>query len=93
MVAQIAAITTSTNMPPEVKRLGRMLKRWATQITNWHTHRVSNGPTEGANNMIKLAKRIGYGFHNFHNYRIRALLYAGRPNWQLLNTIQPAQVR
>ncbi len=26
---------------------------------------------------------------NFDNYRIRALLYAGRPNWELLDTITP----
>ncbi len=43
--------------------------------------------------MIKLAKRIGFGFRSFQNYRIRALLYTGRPNWDLLNTAQPAQNR
>lgn len=43
--------------------------------------------------MIKLAKRIGVGFRNFHIYRIRALLYAGKPNWHLLNTLVPAQIR
>jgi hypothetical protein len=26
---------------------------------------------------------------NFPHYRIRALLYAGRPNWALLDTITP----
>jgi hypothetical protein len=26
---------------------------------------------------------------NFRNYRIRALLYAGRPNWHLLATVTP----
>jgi transposase len=37
-----------------------------------------NGPTEALNNLIK---RIGFGFRNFENYRIRAVLYAGKPNW------------
>jgi hypothetical protein len=37
--------------------------------------RVSNGPTEALNNLIKRIKRIGFGFRNFENYRIRALLY------------------
>jgi len=45
---------------------------------------VSNGPTEAVNNLIKRIKRIGFGFRNFTNYRIRALLYAGKPNWDLL---------
>jgi hypothetical protein len=26
---------------------------------------------------------------SFRNYRIRALLYAGKPNWSLLATITP----
>jgi len=34
-------------------------------------------------------KRVAFGFTNFNNYRIRALLYAGKPNWRLLNTITP----
>ena len=31
--------------------------------------------------------RIGFGFRNFENYRIRALLYAGKPNWRVLGSI------
>jgi hypothetical protein len=27
---------------------------------------------------------------NFRNWRIRVLLYAGRPNWSLLTTTAPA---
>jgi transposase len=30
---------------------------------------------------------IGFGFRNFENYRIRALLYAGKPNWRVLGSI------
>ncbi len=48
---------------------------------------MSNGPTEALNNLIKRIKRIGFGFRNFHNYRIRALLYAGKPNWRVLGSI------
>ncbi len=36
---------------------------------------------------IKRIKRIGFGFRNFENYRIRALLYAGKPNWRVLGSI------
>ena len=50
---------------------------------------MSNGPTEAANNLIKRVKRVAFGFRRFANYRIRALLYAGRPNWDLLATITP----
>jgi len=53
------------------------------------TAHVTNGPTEAANNLIKRIKRIACGFRRFRNYRIRALLYAGRPNWDLLPAITP----
>jgi hypothetical protein len=43
----------------------------------------------GLNNLIKRIKRVGFGFRRFRNYRVRALLYAGRPNWDLLATITP----
>ena len=46
-------------------------------------------PSEAANNLIKRIKRIGFGFTRFRNYRVRVLLYAGRPNWDLLATITP----
>ncbi len=62
--------------------------------------RVSDGPTEALNNLIKRIKRIGFGFRNFENYRIRALLYAGQPelacarlNRRPLNGRDPDQIR
>ncbi len=61
----------------------------AAQITNWHHARYTNAATEAVNNLIKRIKRIGFGFRNFANYRIRALLYAGKPNWKLLPTLTP----
>jgi transposase len=74
-------------MPPEVQRLGRTIRGWFDKIVNFHLARISNGPTEALNNLIKRIKRIGFGFRNFENYRIRALLYAGRPNWRVLGSI------
>ena len=49
--------------------------------------RVTNAPTEAHNNLIKRIKQIGFGFRNFENYRIRALLHAGKPNWLALGSI------
>ena len=42
-----------------------------------------------ANNLAKRVKRAAFGFTNFNNYRIRVLLYAGKPNWTLLDTLTP----
>jgi transposase len=75
--------------PSEVRSLGRTLIRWRDQIAAWHRAHVSNGPTETANNLIKRIKRVAFGFTRFTNYRIRVLLYAGKPNWDLLATITP----
>ena len=74
-------------MPFELRKLGGTLDRWFDKICNFHIARVSNGPTEALNNLIKRIKRIGFGFRNFRNYRVRALLYAGKPNWRVLGSI------
>ena len=92
-VAQLGEDLQDDSCPPETRSLGRTLIRWHAQIVAWHQARVSNGPTEAVNNLIKRIKRIGFGFRRFRNYRIRALLYAGRPNWNLLATITPAEIR
>lgn len=77
------------DMPRELQQLGRTLKRWANQIVAWHSAQVSNGPTEAMNSLIKRVKRVGFGFRRFRNYRLRVLLYAGRPNWNQLATLTP----
>ena len=81
--------TRDESCPPEVNKLGRTIARWCSPITNWHLSKVTNGPTEALNNLIKRVKRAAFGFRNFANYRIRALLYAGKPNWDLLPAVTP----
>lgn len=88
-VTELARDLQHEDLPPEVRQLGRTLRRWRHQIAAWHQAHLSNGPTEAANNLVKRIKRVGFGFTNFRNYRVRVLLYAGRPNWALLPTITP----
>ena len=88
-VTRLGADLQDNSCPPEVRQLGRTITRWRHEIAAWHQAHVSNGPTEAANNLIKVVKRIAFGFTSFRNYRIRTLLYAGRPNWDLLATITP----
>jgi transposase len=85
-VAQLGIDLQDESCPPEVQRLGRTISRWRHQIAAWHQARHTNGPTEAVNNLIKRIKRVAFGITNWTNYRTRALLYAGRPNWSLLNT-------
>jgi transposase len=78
---------TKRSAPFEVQRLAKTLSNWFDPILAWHEARVSNGPTEGMNNLLKRVKRVAFGFTNFENFRIRALLYAGKPNFRVLDSI------
>jgi transposase len=88
-VDQLGIDLQDESCPPEVRSLGRTIVRWRDQIVAWHQALVSNGPTEAVNNLIKRIKRIGFGFRRFAHYRIRVLLYAGKPNWDLLANVTP----
>ena len=48
--------------------------RWYGEICGYFGAKTSNGMVEGINNKLKLIKRLGYGFRNFANYKVRALL-------------------
>lgn len=87
MLQELKAHCLKKAMPPEIQKLGRTINKWFDKLCNYHIAKVSNGPTEALNNLIKRIKRIGFGFRNFENYRIRALLYAGKPNWRVLGSI------
>lgn len=50
------------------------MERFLPYIENALIYRVSNGPTEGMYNKIKLIKRTGYGYASFRNFRARILL-------------------
>ena len=63
--------------PPEIQQLGRTIVRWPHQIADWHRSRVSNGPTEAINLLIKQVKRSGRRFRNLATYRLRILLAGG----------------
>jgi len=86
-VTQLGGDLQDADYPPEARSLGRTLIRWRTEIAAWHVAHVSNGPTEAVNNLIKRVKRAAFGFSNFRNYRVRSLLYAGKPDWAQLNLI------
>jgi len=57
------------------KSIGTMV-RWFGEVVGYFDDRTTNGTVEGINNKLKLIKRLGYGFRNFSNFRLRSLL-----NW------------
>ena len=58
----------------EFKRCVSTLREWHEYISNYFKYNYSNGPTEGKNNLIKVIKRISFGFRNFNNFRNRILI-------------------
>jgi len=57
-VDEIIRDFTDGEMPLEVRRLGRTIKRWRDQILAWHRSHVTNGPTEAINNLVKRVTRV-----------------------------------
>lgn len=57
------------------KSIGTMV-RWFAEVVGYFDGKTTSGTVEGINNKLKLIKRLGYGFRNFSNFRLRSLL-----NW------------
>ena len=55
------------------KSIGTIV-RWFGEIVGYFDNRTTSGTVEGINNKLKLIKRLGYGFRNFENFRLRSLL-------------------
>ena len=53
---------------------GCYIKRWLAEIVGYFEQRTTNAIVEGINNKLKLLKRSGFGFRNFNNFQLRALL-------------------
>lgn len=58
---------------PELASLRRTLMSWRKEILAYFDTRLTNAITEGFNNKAKIVKRMGYGYKNFRNYRLRLL--------------------
>lgn len=75
---------------PEARRLARTVRRWQAPILAWHhTGGTSSARVEAVNLLIKKVKRVGHGFRNYRNYRLRLLLHCG-VTWQ---TPRAARIR
>lgn len=66
--------TKRVRLPKRARKTIQTLERFLPYIQNALTYTVSNGPTEGMNNKIKLIKRTGYGYSSFLNLRARILV-------------------
>jgi transposase len=68
---------------PECDRLARTIRRWEAAVLAYYaTDGLSNAKTEAINGLMKKVQRIGHGFRNLNNYRLRLLLHCGGATWQ-----------
>jgi transposase len=57
----------------ELKTLRKTLMRWRKEILAYFETGLTNGRTEGYNNLAKLIQRRAFGYKSFENYRLRLL--------------------
>jgi len=66
-----------THSHKDVKRVGRTLRKWDSEIINsfsfFNGARVSNGPIESRNNTIKLLIHNAAGYRNFNHLKSRVI--------------------
>ncbi len=67
----------------EADRLARTIRRWEDAVLAYYrSDGLSNARTEAVNGLMKKIKRVGHGFRNLANYRLRQLLHCGGAAWQ-----------
>lgn len=57
----------------EFEKCAATYRNWSKEILNAFKYGITNGPTEGFNNRIKVLKRTSYGIRNFERFRTRIL--------------------
>jgi transposase len=58
---------------PEIRTLRQTLMKWREEILNYFLTGLTNGRTEGYNNLAKLVQKRAFGYKSFRNYRLRLL--------------------
>ena len=67
--------TAERSQLKEFEKCAATYRHWSKEILNAFKYsHISNGPTEGFNNKIKVLKRTSYGIRNFNHFRTRILL-------------------
>jgi transposase len=60
-----------------LKKFAKTVKKKLHNILNWFDHPVSNGKSEGINNVIKTLLKRGYGYKDFEYFRLKVLQKGG----------------
>ena len=71
--------TKLTALPKPCQKAQRTLRNHREEIERSFEQPYNNGSLEGTNNVIKTIKRVAFGFRSFPNFRLRILLVAKSP--------------
>lgn len=63
----------ATSKLKEIQTLRKTLMKWREPILAYFFTGLTNGRTEGYNNLAKLIQRRAFGYKSFENYRLRLL--------------------
>lgn len=66
--------TKHVDICPQMEAVLKTFRKQENYIINALSYSFSNGRLEGTNNLIKVIKRIAFGYRNFFNFRSRILL-------------------
>ena len=72
-----------TALSQPLRKTQRTLRNHQNEIKRSFETFYSNGPLEGTNNLIKVIKRIAFGYRSFYNFRLRILLVAKNPHFKI----------
>jgi len=65
------------SMRAELTTLHGTIQRWRPHITTYFDTRLSTAMAEGFHTVVKLIKRISFGFRNVSRYRAKVMLGLG----------------
>lgn len=63
---------------PELLKFVELLHRRRRGLRNYFQYRLTNGLSEGFNNVVKTIKKMAYGFHDSQYFRLKILRKCGR---------------
>ena len=77
---------------PEPQKLGRTIRKWFDKICNYHLARVSNGPTEALNNLVKRIERSPSDYATSRTITLARGLDEGCPACRLPRVERPGSI-
>ena len=92
-VTELARDLQSETMPPEIRQLGRTMRRLAASDRRMAPGTPDERIYRSIEQSLQAVKRVGFGFTRFRTYRVRFLVYAGRPNWDRVQTSRTSPCR